>query len=123
MKSVKILLSVVALGVSAFVSTGMAQEKKGRGQMSPEARITAIEEAVGSLSAEQKTKITGIYEKLMKDVAALPQDERREKSGPLMMATRKEVRAVLTAEQQAKFDAMPQGGKGGDKGGGKKKNQ
>jgi hypothetical protein len=35
------------------------------------------------------------------------------------MAANKEVRAVLTADQQAKFDAMaPQGGKGG----GKKKN-
>ena len=86
--------------------------------MSPEQQITRIEEAVGSLSAEQKTKITAIYGKLAKDLQAIPQEERREKGGELMMASRKEVRAVLTAEQQAKFDAMPQGGRGG----GRKKN-
>ena len=36
---------------------------------------------------------------------------------PLQKKQRDDVRAVLTAEQQAKFDAMPTGG------GGKKKNQ
>ena len=86
-------------------------------------RITAIQETVGSLSADQKTKITAILEKSMKDMQAIPQEERREKGREVMMAANKEVRAVLTAEQQAKFDAMPQGGKGGgEKGGGKKKN-
>jgi Spy/CpxP family protein refolding chaperone len=121
MKSVKIILSVLALSATAFVSTASAEEKKGRGQMSPEQQITRIEEAVGSLSAEQKTKITAIYAKLGKAMQAIPQEERREKGGELMMASRKEVRAVLTADQQAKFDAMaPQGG--GGKGGGKKKN-
>ena len=118
MKSAKILLSVLALSVSAFVTTGSAQEKKGRGQMTPEARITMIEEAVGKLSAEQKTKITAILEKSAKDMAAIPQEERREKGQAIREASNKEVRAVLTADQQAKFDAMPQGGKGG----GKKKN-
>ncbi len=58
MKSAKILLSVVALGVSAFVSTGMAQEKKGRGQMSTEQRITRLEEALGSWTVAQKPKAT-----------------------------------------------------------------
>jgi Spy/CpxP family protein refolding chaperone len=122
MKSVKIILSVLALSATAFVSTASAQEKgRGKGQMSAESRIAAIEEAVGSLSADQKTKITAIYAKLAKDMQAIPQDERREKGMELMMATRKEVRAVLTAEQQTKFDAMaPQAG--GGKGGGKKKN-
>jgi Spy/CpxP family protein refolding chaperone len=124
MKSVKIILSVLALSATAFVTTGSAQEKKGRGQMTTEQRLTRLEEAVGSLTADQKTKITAIYEKSAKDMQAIPQEERREKMGPIMMAAAKEVRAVLTADQQAKFDAMPQGGKGGggEKGGGKKKN-
>ena len=122
MKSVKILISVLALAAVAFVSTATAQDRgKGKGQMGPAARVAAIEEAVGSLSAEQKTKITAILEKSAKDMQAIPQDERREKGREVMMAANKEVRAVLTADQQAKFDAMaPQGGKGG--GGGKKKN-
>lgn len=118
MKSIKILITVLALGAVAFVSTASAQEK-GKGQMGPAARVSAIEEAVGSLSAEQKTKITAILEKSAKDLQAIPQDERREKGREVMMAANKEVRAVLTVDQQAKFDAMaPQGGKGG----GKKKN-
>jgi Spy/CpxP family protein refolding chaperone len=115
----KVLVSVLALGVAGFATTASAQEKgKGKGQMNAEQRIAQIETAVGSLSAEQKTKLTAIYDKLAKDMQAIPQEERREKGGELMMAARKEARAVLTAEQQAKFDAMPQGGKGG----GKKKN-
>lgn len=119
MKSVKIILSVLALSATAFVTTGSAQEKKGRGQMAPAARVAAIEEAVGSLTADQKTKITAILEKAAKDMQAIPQEERREKGREVMMAANKEVRAVLTAEQQTKFDAMPQGGGGG----GKKKKQ
>ena len=116
MKSVKILISVLTLGVVAFVSTASAQEKgKGKGGMNPEQRIAQIETAVGTLSAEQKTKITAILEKAAKDVQAIPQEERREKGMEIRTASNKEVRAVLTAEQQAKFDAMPQGGKGGGK--------
>ena len=118
--SIKVLVTALTLGVIASVSTLNAQEKKGRGQMSPEARVTAIEEAVGKLSADQKTKITAILEKSAKDMMALPQEDRQTKGQEMRMATNKEIRAVLTADQQAKFDAMPQGGKGGGK---KKKDQ
>ena len=57
MKStIKVLVSVLALGVAGFATTASAQEKgKGKGQMSAEQRITQIETAVGTLSAEQKT--------------------------------------------------------------------
>ena len=121
MKKVKILISVLTLGVLAFVSTASAQEKgKGRGQMTPEARITSIEEAVGKLTADQKTKITAILEKSAKDMAAVAAEDRQTKGMELRNASNKEIRAVLTGDQQTKFDAMPQGGRGG--GGGKKKN-
>ena len=131
MKSfVKVLISVLALGVMASAPMLRAQEEKappaeggkkggggkGRGQMSPEQRIAAIEEAVGTLTAEQKTKITAILEKAGKDMMALSQEERREKGREIMTASNKDIRAVLTAEQQTKFDAMPpMGGKGGGK--------
>jgi Spy/CpxP family protein refolding chaperone len=115
MKSVKIIISVLTLCVTAFVTTASAQEKgKGRGAMSPEQRITAIETAVGTLTAEQKTKITAILEKAQKDAQAVSQDD-REKRMEIMQAANKEVRALLTPEQQTKFDAMPQGGRGGKK--------
>ena len=122
----KFLIGAVAFGALASTSLLQAQDqKKGRGQggaVSLEQRIERLEQAVGSLSADQKTKITAIYGKAGEKVQALPQEERREKSGEIMQAAGKEVRAVLTAEQQTKFDAMPQGGRGqGGGGGGKKK--
>lgn len=118
MKFRKMLVLAVAMG-AAFSLPAQAQDagkKGGRGQMTPEARIQRIEEAVGSLSADQKSKITAIYAKLQTDMQAIPQEERREKGMALMQAAQKDVRAVLTAEQQAKFDAMPAwGGPGGGK--------
>jgi Spy/CpxP family protein refolding chaperone len=131
MKSfIKVLISVLALGVMASAPLLRAQEEKappaeggkkgggkgGRGQMSPEQRITQLETAVGTLTAEQKTKITAILEKSQKDMMALGQDATREQRMEIGQAANKEIRAVLTAEQQTKFDAMPpMGGKGGKK--------
>lgn len=116
MKSVKTVISVVTLCVMAFVSTVSAQEKKGKGGMqTTEQRIAQIEEAVGTLSADVKTKVTAIVEKANKDSQALSQEERREKGMEIRAAANKEIRALLTPEQQTKFDAMPQGGRGGKK--------
>lgn len=123
----KLVLS--GLAIAAIASTTMLQAQddkkgKGRGMMTAEQRIERLEQAVGSLSAEQKTKITAIYAKASEKMQALPQEERREKGMEIMQASQKEVRAVLTAEQQKKFDEMPQGrgpGGGSSNGGGKKK--
>jgi Spy/CpxP family protein refolding chaperone len=119
MKSMfKVLISVLALGVAGFISTASAQEKGkggkgggGRGGMT----IERLEEAVGSLTAEQKTKIEAIMAKQREALQAIPQEERQEKGREIMTKGRADIRAVLTAEQQAKFDAMPQGGRGGKK--------
>lgn len=122
----KLFVAVVAMAAIASASTLQAQdEKKGRGRggmPTVEQRIERIEQAVGSLSEEQKTKIKGIYAKLAEKMQAIPQEERREKMMEVMQATQKEIRAVLTPEQQKKFNAMPQGrGPGGP--GGKRKDR
>lgn len=129
-KSLKLLLTVLALGMMTSVPALRAQDsptppaegggKKGgkgggRGMMSPAQRVEGIEKAVGTLSADQKTKITAIMEKSAKEMQAIPQEERREKGREMMMATNKEIREVLTADQQKKFDDMPRGGPGGGK--------
>ena len=103
MKSLKVLVSVITLGLVASVSVAQAADGggKGRGAQTPEQRIERLEQAVGTLTADQKTKITAIYAK----AAAAPAEGR----GEAMQAAQKEIRAVLTAEQQKKFDEMPQG--------------
>jgi Spy/CpxP family protein refolding chaperone len=117
MKLRHLLTCSVAFALVGSSAVMHAQEKKGRGMGTPEQQIERIEQAVGSLSAEQKTKLKGIYAKMSEKMQAIPQDERREKGMELMRATRAEVRAVLTAEQQKKYDEMSQGwGQGGKKG-------
>lgn len=119
MKSLKVLLSVIALGLVAGAPMANAQQKKG-GMPTPEQQIERIEQAVGSLTAEQKDKMKAIYGKVGEKMRAVPKEERREKMGAMMKETRDEIRAVLTKEQQKKFDAMGAGERGGGR---KKKDQ
>src|SRR5690606_14032801 len=79
----------------------------GRGGRNPEMQVNRIDEAV-SLTAEQKPKVLAIFTKLAADVQAVPFDqEGQAKRASLRDAANKEVRALLTPAQQAKFDAMP----------------
>lgn len=110
MKSFKVLLTVLALGIASAPAM-QAQEKKGK--MTPEQQITRIEEAVGSLSADQKKKIQAIIAKSGEAMAGVPKEERKEKGAAVQKQQRMDIRAVLTPDQQKKYDAM---------GGGKKKN-
>jgi len=138
MKSpVKLLISVLAFGLMTSLPALRAQDnpppatppadgqqpparggRGGRGQMTPAAQVANLEKAVGTLTDDQKTKITAIYEKLAKDRQALAQEDRRTKGPELMQAANKEIRALLTADQQTKFDAMPAPGRGGRRAGG-----
>lgn len=117
----KFLLCTAAVG--ALFSTSLLQaqaEKKGKGQggaQMVEQLISRIDEAVGGLTADQKTKIQGIY---AKSAAGLRDASPEERAGK-MRETRDQVRAVLTPEQQTKFDAMPAPGRGQGGGQGKKK--
>ena len=118
--SLKSVLAVLALGLAVIPSLSMAADAApgggqgqggGRGGPSPEQRLAAIDTAV-TLTADQKTKITAILTKSAADMQAVPQEERREKGQAIRAAANKEIHALLTAEQQVKFDAMPQGGRG-----------
>lgn len=122
--SLKSVIMALALGAAIVPVVSFAQPPAGgggggggRGQQTPEARLAAIETAVGTLSADVKTKVTAILTKSAADMQALPQEERRTKGQELRAAANKEIRALLTPEQQTKFDAMPQGGRGQGGGG------
>ena len=103
--SVKAIISALAISVLAFATTAQAQEKKGKGKGGG-LNVEQIETAVGSLTAEQKTKIEAILAKAREDGKA-----DASKRGEVQAQARKDIRAVLTPDQQKKFDEMPMGGK------------
>jgi hypothetical protein len=117
MKLVKLLLTILAVGLMMAAPALRAQDggQKKKGGMSVEQQVAQIEEAVGALTADQKTRIAAILTKVAADLQALPPDERGGKAAGMRAAVRPEIRALLTPEQQAKYDAMPQPGKGGRK--------
>ena len=121
MKTVSRLLLVAALSGAFLAPVTSAQEqRKGRGgMMDPEQRIERLEQGVGTLSAEQKAKIREVYAQSAEKMRNLPEDQRREKMMEVMQESGRQVRAVLTAEQQKKYDEMMaqmrQGGGGGRK--------
>src|SRR4051812_28947803 len=117
--TLKTLLATALLGVAALPLLSSAQAEKapstppagggGGGQrqrMTPEQMVTRLDEAV-TLTAEQKTKVAEIYKKQTEAMAAIPQEERREKGAELRKATDAQIRALLTPDQQKKFDAIP----------------
>lgn len=122
MKTLKILVSLLALAAVPFVQAQASKSPSGEGRKGGgvDSQIERIDAAV-SLTADQMTKVRAILAGVQDKVQALPQEERRAKGAELRQAGNKEVRALLTPEQQKKFDAMPAPQKGGDKG--KKKNQ
>lgn len=136
-KSLKLLLTVLALGVMTSIPALRAQDaqtppaegggkkggKGGRQMPTPAQQIERMEQAVGTLSADQKAKITDIITKSRAEMQAIPQEERRAKMQDVMKAQHDQIRAVLTADQQKKFDDMPAPGRGGPggPGGGKKR--
>lgn len=124
--TIKMLVTLLAIGAMTSATALRAQEDKpappaegarphgpARNRPSPAQQIERLDKAV-TLTAEQKTKLLDIYTKAAEQAKALTPEERRAKGPEIMKATRDQVRALLTPEQQAKFDAMPMGPRGGD---------
>jgi Spy/CpxP family protein refolding chaperone len=59
-----------------------------------------------SLTDAQKTQVAAIYKDQEDALKALSADEKKTKSREITEAHRAQVRALLTPEQQTKFDAM-----------------
>ncbi|HEX2854453.1 MAG TPA: hypothetical protein VHO24_14545 [Opitutaceae bacterium] len=129
----KLLVSLLTLGlagvsalqaaddntVSAVVpstesaATTPAPAKGGRDgkrmQAALEQRLQQLDQNL-QLTAEQKQKIKEIWGKQAADLKDGNAEDRRARGRDALMAARNEVRAVLTPEQQTKFDAMkPEG--------------
>lgn len=119
-------IGALALCSAALCSAPMFAQGGGGGrmQMTPEARVDAIDKAV-TLTADQKTKITAIYTtdaKKMQDLMAAQDPDMRTKMTAMRADENTQIKALLTDDQKPKFDAylasLPQrGGRGGAGGG------
>jgi hypothetical protein len=70
-----------------------------------------------ALTPGQKVKARDIFEKVNEELLALNTDEGPAKGMPIRVKMRADIRAMLSAEQQAKYDPAPQylGGGGSTK--------
>jgi Spy/CpxP family protein refolding chaperone len=99
-----------------------AKEGKKRG-FTPQARVEQLDKEL-KLTADQKTKLTALFEdqtKKMRDLRAdtnLSQEDRRAKSRTMMEESNKKMKDILTPDQFEKWQKMrdEMKGKGGGKG-------
>lgn len=102
MKSLKVTLAAVALSLLAAAPLAQAQEKKGK--QTPEQQLERVEQAAGTLTAEQKAKIKDIIAKTHEAMQSVPKEERKEKMADATKKQRADIRAVLNDEQKKKYD-------------------
>jgi Spy/CpxP family protein refolding chaperone len=130
------LLALAALAAAPIVRAQNADTNKserrspdGPGGGMGEERIKAMAERLG-LTADQKTKLVAVAKTQRDALAKLRDDEsltreaRREKLQSIRTTQQAEVRAILTAEQAAKWESamaegVRRGGPGGREGKGK----
>lgn len=121
--SLKHLVSLLALGLCAAAPLARAADepatppaKKHVGHRLEKAVAARDKEltATLALTAEQQAKLAEIRKAGAEQIKAAAGD--RAKMRALAKAQHDEVRALLTPEQQAKFDAMPVERRGGGKG-------
>jgi Spy/CpxP family protein refolding chaperone len=103
MKSLKVIAASLALSVLVASPIAFAQEKKA--PQTPEQQIERIEQAVGSLTAAQKTKIQAIFAKTQASMKGVAKEDRKDKMAEAMKKQTAEIKAVLTPEQAKKYDA------------------
>jgi len=113
-------MGVVALCSAALCSVPMLAQGGGgggRGPQTPDQQVAALTTAL-TLTADQQAKAKAIFEADVKPMA----DARTAQDRDAMMKIRTDehakIKAILTADQATKYDAMPQGGRGGRGGGG-----
>ena len=113
-------VGAVALCTAALSTVPMMAQGGGGGmRMTTADRVAALDKAV-TLTDDQKTKITAIYDadqKKMQDLFQSQDPDMRTKMQAMRTDENKQIRALLTPDQQTKFDAMPQRGRGGNGGG------
>lgn len=109
--------------------TGSENGGRGRGRgvgpgttATPDAQVQRLNTAV-TMTDAQKAKVRAIYQEeaaklqAVRDDTKLTQEARMAKLQEIQTASRASIRALLTSDQQKKFDAMPAAGGRGNRGG------
>jgi len=115
-------------GTTTTTTTTTTTSKKGnrppRGPMDPAAQVARLKETL-NLTQDQCDKILAVLKdvepqmKALFDDTTLSREDKRAKMDAIRKATDAKIRAVLTEEQQKKFDSLPKGPRppGGPQGG------
>ncbi|RYZ95047.1 MAG: hypothetical protein EOP47_26610 [Sphingobacteriaceae bacterium] len=118
-----LLVCLLAVGTSAMSFAQGGPGGGGRPQQTPEQQLERLKTQITGITDAQSTKLLAIYAASAKRTDSLrtalngDMASYREKSQPITAARTAQIKAVLTAEQQKAFDALPQGGRGGFGGG------
>ncbi|MFD0749453.1 hypothetical protein ACFQZS_04820 [Mucilaginibacter calamicampi] len=111
-----LLVCALALGVSA------ASFAQGPPQRTPEERLTQLKTQIAGITDAQSAKLKLVYEAQAKTQDSLMKtmqggggdmDAMRANFTKMREANNAKIKAILTAEQQAAFDKLPQRGPGG----------
>ena len=122
-------MAIALTGLLALAVTASAQEaKEGRkgGRQNVQQRVDTMATEL-KLTADQKTKVTALYEeqaKKMQGATNLTQEERREKGRTMREDMDKKMKEILKPDQYEKWKQLRSQrgeGKGKGKGEGKKK--
>jgi hypothetical protein len=107
-----ILSSAYGLVVLAlFLAPATSPAQVGRSS-SPESRVAQLNQSI-PLTPDQQAKVLAIYQTETEALGHVPADTRFIKTFELRQASRQQVRAVLTPEQQRKYEITPTGRGGG----------
>ena len=125
MNKLSLVAALAVGGLLACATVTSAQDAPKKKGPTVEQRVDRMNTEL-NLTADQKTKVTALFEDSQKKMRELRQDtslsqeDRREKMRGMREAEDKKLKEILTPEQWQKWEKVrPQGGKGGN-GGGKK---
>ncbi len=115
MLRISVICTALLMLCSAVMTTTpmLAQGGGGRMQQTPDQQLAALTTAL-TLTADQQAKIKPILEadaKKMADLRAAQDPDMRTKSAAIRTDQHAAIKALLTADQATKYDAMPQGGR------------
>lgn len=125
MNKLSLVAALAVGGLLACATVTSAQDAPKKKGPTVEQRVDRMNTEL-NLTADQKTKVTALFEDTQKKGRELRQDtslsreDRQEKMRGMREAEDKKLKEILTPEQWQKWEKVrPQGGKGGN-GGGKK---